>query len=106
MHRRDFVTLFGSAAAAWPLAALAQQRADVFRIGVLGVGPPATSANRVAALRRGLRDLGYVEGKNILIEFRWAENGDQLQELAAELVGLNVDVIFATSSTEVDAARQ
>jgi putative ABC transport system substrate-binding protein len=107
MKRREFITLLGAAAmASWPLVGRAQQRTDVFRIGYLGVGPAATSANRVAALRRGLRDLGYVEGKNILIEFRWAENGEQLRELAAELVGLNVDVVFATSSTEVDAARQ
>jgi putative ABC transport system substrate-binding protein len=53
-----------------------------------------------------LRDLGYVEGKNIVIEFRWAERVDQLPELAAELVRMNVDVIFASSSTQVEAARQ
>jgi ABC-type uncharacterized transport system substrate-binding protein len=57
-------------------------------------------------MRVGLRELGYVEGKNIVIEFRWAERADQLRELAAELVRMNVDVIFATSSTEVEAARQ
>ena len=53
-----------------------------------------------------MRDLGYVEGKNIVIEFRWAETVDQLPELAAELVRMNVDVIFAPSSTQVEAARQ
>jgi putative tryptophan/tyrosine transport system substrate-binding protein len=60
----------------------------------------------VEALRVGLRDLGYVEGKNIVIEFRWAEGADQLRELAAELVRMNVDVIFASSSTLVEPARQ
>ena len=64
------------------------------------------SVPRVEALRTGLRELGYVEGKNAVIEFRWADGGAQMRELAAELVLLNVDVIFATSSTEVEAARQ
>ena len=58
------------------------------------------------ALRAGLRDLGYLEGKNIVIDFRWAEAVDRLRELAAELVRENVDVIFATSSTETEVARQ
>jgi putative ABC transport system substrate-binding protein len=60
----------------------------------------------VDALREGLRELGYVEGKNITIEFRWAETIDELRERAAELVRMNVDVIFATSSTEVGAAKE
>jgi putative ABC transport system substrate-binding protein len=60
----------------------------------------------VAALRAGLRDLGYVEGKNIVIEFRWAERFEQLAEFAAELAAMKVDVILAVSSTEVEAARQ
>ena len=106
MRRREFITLLGGAAAAWPLAARAQQPAKVARIGFLGFGPASAYASRVEALRAGLRDLGYVEGKNIVIEFRWAETVDQLPELAAELVRMNVDVIFATSSTEVEAARQ
>ena len=65
-----------------------------------------TQSRRVKALRAGLRDLGYVEGKNIAIEFRWAETVEQLPELAAELVRMNVDVIFAASSTLVEPARQ
>jgi hypothetical protein len=60
----------------------------------------------VEALRAGLLDLGYVEGKNVVIDFRWAEVVDRLRELAAELVRENVDVTFATSSTEVEVARQ
>jgi len=66
----------------------------------------AMPKDRVEALRAGLRDLGYLEGKNIVIDFRWAEVVDRLRELAAELVRENVDVIFATSSTEVEVARQ
>ena len=68
--------------------------------------PSAARASRVEALRAGLRDLGYVEGKNIVIEFRWADGVEQLPERAAELVRMNVDIIFAPSSTMVEAARQ
>jgi len=57
-------------------------------------------------MRAGLRDLGYVEGKNVVLDFRWAETTGQLREMASELVAANVDVIFATASTEVEAARQ
>ena len=96
----------GHTAAAWPLAARAQQAAKVARIGYLGIGPAAASAIWIEALRAGLRDLGYVESKNFVIEFRWAETVDQLPELAAELVRMNVDVIFANSSTFVEPARQ
>jgi putative tryptophan/tyrosine transport system substrate-binding protein len=105
MRRRDFITLLGGAAAsvAWPLAARAQQPGKVARLGLLRFGPVSAYAGRLEALRTGLRELGYVEGKNIVIEFRWAETVDQLSELAAELVRMNVDIIFATSSTEVGA---
>jgi putative tryptophan/tyrosine transport system substrate-binding protein len=105
MRRREFILLLGCAAV-WPLAARAQQVATVPRIGFLAFGSAAAFAGRVEALRAGLRDLGYVDGKNIVIEFRWAERVDQLSELAAELVSMNVDVIFAQSSTEVEPARQ
>jgi len=106
MRRREFIALLGSGVAGWPLAARAQQSAKVARIGYLAVGSAAALASWVEALRAGLRDLGYVEGKNIVIEFRWAERVDQLPELAAELVRMNVDVIFANSSTFVEPARQ
>jgi len=86
--------------------ASAQQPAKVFQVGYLSYGTPAESANRVSALRSGLRDHGYVEGKNIVLVFRWADTAERLPELAADLVRLNVDVIIATSSTEVEAARQ
>jgi putative tryptophan/tyrosine transport system substrate-binding protein len=106
IRRREFITLLGGAAVAWPLAARAQQATKVPRIGFLRHGPAAANADRVEAMRAGLRQLGYVEGRNIVIEFRWAETVDQLSELATELVRTNVDVIFATSSTEVEAVRQ
>ena len=106
MRRREFITLLGGAAAAWPLAARAQQQAKVARIGYLGLGPASATLSRVEALRAGLRDLGWVEGKNIVIEFRWADGVQQLPELAAELVRMNVDVIFAPTSTMVEPARQ
>lgn len=100
--RREII-LFGSAATVWPLAVHAQQR-PVPVLGFLGFGDAAASANRIAALRMGLREVGYVEGRNIQIEFRWGETVAQLRERAADLVRLTVDVIFATSSTETAAA--
>ena len=106
MRRREFITLLGGAMAAWPPAAGAQQATRVHRLGYLGLGPASAWAMRVEVLRAGLRDLGWIEGKNIVIEFRWADEVDQLPALAAELVHLPVDVIFASSSTQVEAARQ
>ena len=106
MKRRDFITLIGGAATGWPLVARAEQPATVARIGYLGLGSASALSSRVEALRSGLRDLGWIEGKNIVIEFRWADNVDQLPGLAAELVRMKVDVIFAPSSTLVEAARQ
>jgi putative tryptophan/tyrosine transport system substrate-binding protein len=105
MKRREFITLVGGAVAMWPLAVRAQHSAMPV-IGFLGPAPAATFLPRVEALRAGLRDLGYVEGKNIVIEFRWAEGVEQLPEMAAELVHMKVDIIFASSSTSVEPARQ
>jgi ABC-type uncharacterized transport system substrate-binding protein len=105
VKRREFISLLGGATA-WPLAVHAQQSAKVPRIGFLKHGLASAYANWVKALQTGLRECGYVEGQNIVIEFRWAEALDQLPELAAELVRMNVDVIFALSSTDTEAARQ
>jgi putative tryptophan/tyrosine transport system substrate-binding protein len=91
--------------ASWPLAMRAQRPAMPV-IGFLGPAPAATYLPRLEALRAGLRDLGYVEGKNIVIEFRWAEAVEQLPAMAAELVRMNVDIILVSSSTYVEPARQ
>ena len=106
MRRREFIALVGGAAATWPFAARAQQAGKLPTIGFLAVGPASAFAGRVEALRTGLRDLGYTEGKNVVIEFRWADSVDQLPAFAADLVRMNVDVIFANSSTLVQPARQ
>ncbi|MGH2361208.1 MAG: ABC transporter substrate-binding protein, partial [bacterium] len=84
----------------------AQQPAKVHQIGYLIYGSPTSVTHRTEALRMGLRDLGYVEGKNITSAFRSAETANRLPAVAADLVRLKVDVIFATSSTEVEAAQQ
>ena len=105
MRRRKFITLLGGVAA-WPLAARAQQKAKTARIGILGLLPVSGSASRFEAFRAGLRDLGYVEGDNLVIESRWAERPDELPKLATELVDMNVDVIFAPSSIQVKSAQQ
>ena len=73
LKRREVITLLGSAAAAWPLAAHAQTT-KAARIGFLGLGSASSHASRTAAFRAGLRDLGWIEGGNLLIEFRWAED--------------------------------
>ena len=102
MRRREFIALVGSAAAAWPLAARAQQTAKVPRMGYLSPGSPPASQ----AFWQGMRDLGYVEDKNIFVEYRWAEGEPaRLPDLAAELTRLNVDVIFALGSQATFAVK-
>src|SRR5438094_3949343 len=96
MQRREFITLLGGAAAVWPMAATAQ-RPTMPVIGVLGSTSPDGYTERLRAFRLSLKDNGYVEGENVTIEYRWAENQlDRLPALAAELVRRRVAVIVTT----------
>src|SRR6185503_10469730 len=106
MRRRDFIGLVGGAAA-WPLAVGAQQPRKVWRIGLLNAVQAAAYTSRIDRLRLGLRDLGYIEGTNFVIEARWADNNyDRLPTLAAELVRSDVDVIVTSGTPSVLAAKQ
>jgi putative tryptophan/tyrosine transport system substrate-binding protein len=107
MKRREFITLLGRAATAWPLAARARQVGKVHRIGFLGSATAAGSAEEVESLRTGLREFGYVEGTNIAIEFRWAEGVyDRLPQLVAELISTNVDVLVTHGTPGTRVAKQ
>ena len=106
MRRRELIAVAGMALFAWPTAARAQQAAKVGRIGYLRFSTAGGDEDRLEALRAGLRALGHVEGRTLVIESRRADTVEQLQEAAAVLVHMKVDLIFATSSTETERARQ
>ena len=106
MLRRDFITLLGGGAAAWPLAVRAQQPAMLV-IGFLGTGTPSSWSRWTPAFVNRLRELGWTEGRTVRIEYRWAEGrNDRYAEIAAELVRLKVDVIVTQGTSAVLAAKQ
>jgi putative ABC transport system substrate-binding protein len=105
-NRRRVVIALGVGAFAVPFASLGQPKDKVWHIGFLSANSPAAHASRVEAVRAGLRELGYVEGKNLVIEYRWAEGKyERLPDLAAELVRLKIDVIVTHGSAAIRAAR-
>src|SRR5262249_48918189 len=104
MLRREVITLIGGAVVGWPLTVRAQQKAMPI-IGFLGSTSPGPNEQALAASRQGLSETGYVDGQNVVVEYRWAEGHyDRLPALAAELVGRKVDVIFAASTPAALAA--
>jgi putative ABC transport system substrate-binding protein len=106
MNRREFISLLGGAAAAWPLAARAQQPA-IPVIGFLGAATPSAYSQWTAAFVQRLRELGWIEGCNVAIEYRWAEGrSERLAEIADEFVRRNVDIIVTTGTAAVIAAKQ
>jgi putative ABC transport system substrate-binding protein len=105
MIRREFITLLGGAAAAWPLAANAQQPAPTARVGVLTASPP--TPGMLNAFREGMRERGYIEGQNLSIDVRWPQGSfEQNPSVAADLASANVEVIIAWATPAVIAARR
>ena len=108
MKRREFITLVGGAAAAWPLAARAQQADRMRRIGVLmGIADDAEGQVRVKGLQQGLQELGWIEGRNVRIDYRWTDgDATRIRAYVAELVKLSPDVIVAHTPPVIAAMRQ
>jgi len=107
LKRREFITLLGGAAMAWPVATRAQQVGKRYVVGILSAGASSVQATLNAAFSDGLREWGWVEGKNVVFENRNAENQlERLPELAADLIGLKVDVIVAAGTLAPLAAKQ
>jgi len=107
MRRREFITLIGGAAAAWPFAVRAQQAAKLPNIGLLVAGTPSSHGQWFAALVQRLRELGWIEGRTVTIEYRWTEGPDErFAEIAAEFIRLKVNVIVTNATTAALAAKQ
>jgi putative ABC transport system substrate-binding protein len=107
LKRRDFITLVGGAAAAWPLAARAQQPGKLRTIGFLGQSTRSAASEWVAALVQRLHELGWNEGRTVAIEYRWAEGREErFAQIAAEFVRLKVDIIVTSGTPQVLAAKQ
>jgi putative ABC transport system substrate-binding protein len=107
MRRRDFIKVIAGSTAAWPLAARAQQSGKLPTIGFLGQSTRSAGSEWVAAFMQRLRELGWIEGRTVAIEYRWAEGRDErLAEIAAEFVRLKVDIIVTSGTSQVLVAKQ
>jgi putative tryptophan/tyrosine transport system substrate-binding protein len=107
MRRREFITLVGGAAAAWPVAARAQQSGKLPTIGFLGQSTRSATSEWTAAFVQRLRELGWIDGRNVAIEYRWGEGrNERFAEIAAEFVRLKVDVLVTAGTPQVLAAKQ
>ena len=107
MNRREFITLLGGAAVAWPLAARAQQPGQLPIIGYMGQGTPAAEAKRVAAFVERLRELSWIEGRTVVIEYRWTDGrSDLAADIAAEFARRKVDTIVTSGTPLIVAAKQ
>src|ERR1041384_7655479 len=104
MHRRDFIKTAATLAAMSPLTARAQQ-GPVPIVAFLGLAPASGYTSRLDGMRSGLREFGFIEGKNFVFEFRWANNPDQLHELAAELARLSPAIIVPSGNAAAVAAK-
>lgn len=106
MRRREFIALISGVAASWSLAARAQQRARIYRVGVLETIPPDRNKANFGALLRGLREHGYIEGQNLQIEYRSADgHGDRFPALVADLIGRGVDLIVTRGTPAARSAK-
>src|SRR6478752_8123615 len=107
MRRREFITLLGGVAASWPLAARAQQAGKLPTIGFLGTTTPSAQNQWTAAFVQRLRELGWIEGRTVAIEYRWGEGrNERYAEIAEEFVRLKVDVIVTYGTPPSKAAKQ
>ena len=104
MKRREFISLIGGSAVAWPVMALAEQPEMIRRVGILGTATPSAWSPWVAAFVQRLRELGWIEGRTVMIEYGWAEGrSERYAEITADLIRRKVDVIMTSSAPAVFA---